>query len=347
MASLKDIAKSVGVSVSTVSYALNGGPKPVEKRLREKILAVAAEMDYRPNNVAKAMVTGRSRTVGIVPGHFGPEMLSYPFIQSAMTGLAKTAIEVQHDLLLYSHSADISEHELQLALMDRRADGFVMITPVGRESIIQRLVQKGAPIVLLSGHPGFGAPVFACDNEGGMGQAIRYLRSLGHTEIAHLHGNLQMNDGAERLSGFRRYMQEYDLKVQENWILDGEFTAEGGYRAFRKLAADGPLPTAIVCANDDSAGGVFQAARDLGLSIPDSISVVGFDDSPMGSYIHPQLTTVRQPIEAIAGEALRCLIQMIEEKPAPQMVRFPTDLVIRASTAPPAGQKGKKGGGRA
>ncbi|MBS1704347.1 MAG: LacI family DNA-binding transcriptional regulator [Armatimonadetes bacterium] len=335
-ASLKDIAKAVGVSVSTVSYALNGGPKPVNSALRERILKVAADLDYRPNRIARAMVTGRSKTIGIIPGKIGPDMLGYPYIQAAMVGLGKTAVEVRHDMLLYAHSEHISDADLYRTLMDRRADGFVMIAPTGVRRHIEILASKGVPVVLVGGEPVPGVPVFACENQIGIGSALDYLIGLGHENIAFVNGQKGMFDADEREAGFRSRAAELKIALREDLCVRTIFSIEHGNAAATKLLSKSPRPTAIICGNDDLAYGVIEAARALGIDVPGELSITGFDNVPVSWLSHPPLTTVNQPVEEMASEAFRCLVQLIEGVKVPEIVRFPTELVIRETTAPPA-----------
>lgn len=331
--SVKDIARIVGVAPSTVSYALNNGPRPVEKGLKERILAVAAELDYRPNHMARAMVTGRSRTIGVVPGTTGPRMLAYPFIQAVMVGLSEAAGDVQHDLLLYSHSESISDSELFRTLLDRKADGFVIIAPNGLDAVIRALVHRKVPVVTVAGSVEAGAPTFSSDNERGIELAVEHLRSLGHRKIGFVGGSPSMMDARERAQAFRKAMRARHLETIDDWLVPGDFTRLTALESARKLLSGENRPTALVCANDESALGVCEAARACGIRVPNDLSVVGFDDAPMAALVHPPLTTVRQPVEEIAAEAVRCLVRLIEGKAVPQEVRFPTSLVVRSSTA--------------
>jgi DNA-binding LacI/PurR family transcriptional regulator len=334
-ATLKDIAKEVGVSVSTVSYAINGGPRVVGPEIREKVLQAAKAMDYRPNTVAKSLITRRSHTIGIVPTATQVNLTRMPYFQGCMQGVVNESESLGQDVLLYTRYDQSLADQFLSSLLDGRADGVIFFAP-RVESPVLKWVEGRLPLVVVSGLSGHeSTPSLTIDNAGGVRYAIEHLVQLGHKKIANVHGPSYLEDGEERRLAFEKCMALHGLSVLKNWILDGNFTPFGGYEAGKRLFSQAEPPTAVFCANDESAIGLMRAANELGLRIPDDVSVVGFDDSPSAEMAFPQLTSVRQPLEQIGATALRDLVSLIEGKQVPARSSFKTELVIRKSTSRP------------
>ena len=333
-ATIKDIARQLGVSVSTVSYALNGGPRPVRPDVRDRVLAAASELDYRPNHLARTLITGRSFTIGVVPTELTTNLTKSPYFTGCLDGIVNAAEVLGQDVLLYTRFDQTSPIAFANALLDGRADGLLFLAPTVDSPALEQLAGK-IPIAIASGMEVPGLPSFTCDNRHGVHQAIAYLVSLGHSRIGNLHGKLHLVDGIERLEAFRTAMLEFGCELREEWIVDGQFHPMGGYEAGLRMLSASPRPTAIFCANDEMAAGLLQAAYSLGLSVPEDISVVGFDDVPTASLLHPGLTTVRQPLEEIGCAALHALIAQINGDVAAPHVQFDTELIVRKSTTRP------------
>jgi LacI family transcriptional regulator len=334
-ATLKDIAKELGVSVSTVSYAINGGPRIVGDEIKSKVLATAKAMDYRPNTVAKSLITRRSHTIGIVPTVTQINMTRIPYFQGCLQGVVNESEVLGQDVLLYTRYDQSLADRFLSSLLDGRADGVIFLAPRVDSPVIGWLEGR-LPAVVVSSRSNFKVtPSLTIDNFGGVQLAIEHLIGLGHTKIADVHGPSTLEDGEERRRAFDHCMKRHNLTVPPEWILDGNFTPAGGYEAGKRLFAQSELPTAIFCANDESAIGLMRAANELGLHIPEDVSVVGFDDSPSAEMSFPQLTTVKQPLEQIGTAALRDLVSLIEGKQVPGRPSFDTELVIRKSTSRP------------
>ncbi|MHB8636220.1 MAG: LacI family DNA-binding transcriptional regulator [Fimbriimonadaceae bacterium] len=331
---IKDIARHLGVSVSTVSYALNGGPRPVRNDVRDKVLAAASALDYRPNHLARTLITGRSFTIGVVPTELTTNLTKSPYFTGCLDGIVNAAEVLGQDVLLYTRFDQTSPVAFVNALLDGRADGLLFLAPSVDSPALEQLSDK-IPIVIASGTDVPGLPSFTCDNRHGVYQAIDYLVSLGHRRIGNLHGKMHLVDGIERLNAFRDAMIEFDADLRNEWIACGDFTPMGGFEAGRRMLERTPRPTAIFCANDEMAAGLLQAAYSLGLSVPEDISVIGFDDVPTASLLHPSLTTVRQPLEELGAAALHALIAQINGDDAVPHIQFKTELIVRKSTTSP------------
>ncbi|MCU0316514.1 MAG: LacI family transcriptional regulator [Fimbriimonadaceae bacterium] len=334
-ATIRDIAKKLNISVSTVSYALNNGPRPVPDHVKKKVFDVAKELDYRPNRIARSLITRRSRTIGFVLEKPEHNIFLGPYVQLIVNGVINACEDHRHDLLLFAQHGAVSQEEFVNQLLDGRADGLVFTCGESLLPIIEEVHQRGIPFVVV----GAGAPPyshsFQADNDLGIEQAIDHLADLGHTKIGFVRGNATHGDAIHRLSAFRRTMSERGLAVHSDWVWEGNFTVESGESALASYLSLPEKPTAIIAANDEMAIGVLRKARAEGIEIPQRLSVVGFDDSPHTQGLYPGLTTIHQPVSEIGSAAAHGLFQLIDERPTDQPSFFPTRLVVRASTAAP------------
>ena len=332
-ARLKDIAERLNVSISTVSYALNGGPRSVPPEVGERIRQTAAELGYRPNRIARSLAAGRTMTIGVVPVVMNAGMVAAPYFQGCFNGIVVESKRRNYDVLLYTH--DSFEPDLLTdSLLDGRVDGLVFLAPHVGSSVLHRTAAEGIPFSVLSGPAIDPAPAFNCDNTAGVAAAMVHLVELGHTKIAHLYGNLGMVDGRERLEGFRRGLQDAELQERPEWVAGGAFSTETAHEHAIRILSLPDRPTAIVCANDEMAAGVYRAAWELGIRVPDELSVVGFDDSSAARLILPPLTSVHQPMEEMGAAATGAVVERLSGQPVKGKV-FDTALVIRQSTARP------------
>lgn len=332
---IKDIAKRLNISVSTVSYALNGGPRPVHEDIKKRVLEVAKELDYRPNRLARSLVTRRSYSIGVIPaGRFINTMMS-PYVQLCMNGIVNKAEELGYDVLLYTRYDQSQVDEMANTLLDGRTDGFICLSPPIGSSLIDLLAEKKLPFVATSTihHPN--AICFNCDNRQGVRLAISHLYELGHRKIGHISGSPWLEDAQVRESVYRQEMERLGLAIEPDWVQCGEFHHDFGAVALTRMMRSANPPTAVFCANDEMGVGAVKAAWHMGLRVPDDISIVGFDDIPLSQYCQPSLTTVRQPIEEIGAAALTALVAMIERKDKPKSATYPTEMALRSSTAPP------------
>lgn len=333
--SLKDIAKHVGVSVSTVSYALNDGPKPVAAELKERIKQAAAELDYRPNRVARSMKTKRSGVVGILHPRIGPKFITWPMLGSVISGVVDESQARRQDVLIYTHSPSLETDEVLDLVMDGRADGLILLGPQHNDEMIDSLAERKVPLSVVAGRPRAGLPYHVINNRVGVWQAMSHLAKFGHTKIAHITGRKIMYDGQERLVAYRDFMAEHGWPVREDWVQAGTFESADSYCAAKEILTGAHRPTAIFCANDRSAVGAIQAALDLGMEVPRDISIIGFDDSLDAVTAPVPITTVRQPFYEMGRAAMESVMAMIENRPYEKVQVFSTELIERATVSYP------------
>lgn len=335
-ATIKDIARQLNISTSTVSYALNGGPRNVPEDVRERVLALARELDYRPNRVARSLVTRRANSIGVVPPSVDNNVFQSPFVRSAWNGLVNAAGPLEQDLLLYTGHDRTRPNEPGQELLDGRIDGIVFIAPRPSAGAVRFLADRKFPFATIASEDGTPGLRFTADNGSGVHEAIHHLVELGHRRIAHIAGAMDSADGRSRCNHFLDLQEPLGLEREDELVQWGSFTIDHGARAGRRLLSLPEPPTAVFCANDEIAYGLCLTLRDMGLSVPEDISVIGFDDSDLSHVMMTPLTTVRQPVDAMAAAALQAVVAVINGADGLVGREFPTELVARESTAPPS-----------
>jgi DNA-binding LacI/PurR family transcriptional regulator len=335
-ATIKDIARKLNISISTVSYALNGGPRPVPEEVRERVLATARELDYRPNSIARSMATGRTATLAVVPPRMTSHLLASPYTLTVLSSIVDAAGELLHDILLHTAPANSDPDTLASTIMGGKADGVILIAPPVGSPVAAHLAARDFPCVVLNADGPEGVVRILTDNHAATEQALKHLMELGHRRIGHVAGPQDLQDGVERRAAFLALIAQYGLPCQENWIVPGQFHYEHGRNAARQLLMQPGHPTAILAGNDESGIGVIDAARELGIRVPEELSVVAYDVLPSATLQMRRVTAVRQPIQEMAEHATRLLVDWVREgkRPDPSRRIFATELVDLGSTAP-------------
>jgi LacI family transcriptional regulator len=329
---IKDVARESGVNVSTVSRALNG-EYGVHSETREMVAAVARRLGYRPNRVARGLVTGRSHTLGLVVSD-----IRNHFFAEVARGAEDAACRAGHDLILCNSDLDPEKQMRYVqSLLEKRVDGILMnsVSVLSRTQQ-EQLAAMGAAIVLLNRSAPRGAFSTVCaDNRGGGKLAAEYLLSLGHRRIAHLTGPRHHGNMTDRARGFMRALAAAPRPV-EPVVLYGRNDLTGGYEMGRELLALHPEVTAVFAASDTVAFGAIRAFTEAGRRIPDDLSVIGFDDIELASIVNPPLTTIYQPKYEIGEAAVEILLRLADRKKphAPEHRVFGVRLVERQSCKP-------------
>ncbi len=334
MATIKDIAREAKVSVSTVSYALNDGPRPVPEEVKQRILEVASKLHYRPNRVARSLITRRSHVIGVVPTRVERDMVIGPYFTNMLNGIVNVCEDLRQDVLLLTQISSIDSKEALYPLLDGRCDGAIFMAPPLESTGIAYLQEIDFPHVVVSGRNELSTS-FDIDNRSGIRLAVQHLAKLGHRKIGMLMGPEELVDGYERNQAFLETMRESGLEIRPEWTLRASFHPQSGLESGRKLLSLNEIPTAVCCANDEVAIGFYRACKEFGVRIPDDISVVGFDNSPTTTLMEPNLTTIQQPIDQMSRHAAESLLAIIEGGAKPKSHRFETILVERDSTSRP------------
>jgi LacI family transcriptional regulator len=327
-----DVAREAGVSIKTVSRVLNR-EAGVHEQTRERVLAVVARLNYRPKLSARSLAGARSYLIGLL--YYDP---SAAFVSGVQWGATVRCREAGYHLVVESLENDAPDIDAQVDRMVSalRPDGMILTPPLcDNPQVLKALADRGTPTVLIS--PGEHDPSLATvrmDDMHAAEEVTHLLIALGHERIAFVRGAPDQAASALRYEGFRRAMAAHGLAIDDEIVFQGAFTFDSGVAGAHQLLSKRVRPTAVFASNDDMALGVLSAAQRLGLSVPADLSIIGFDDSPAATLVWPALTTVRQPVEAMARMAVDLLVS-----PPPPLSGaiaervLPHELVVRDSTA--------------
>jgi LacI family transcriptional regulator len=332
-ATIRDVAKSAGVSIATVSRVLNESPA-VRSDTREKVLAVMKDLDYVPNLTARRLSLGRTLTIGIAL-----PFLTLPSFVERLRGVQFTLADSEYDLALFSAEVPQKiEDCLSNLLGQARVDGAIIVSFQLNDDQIKRLRHGKIPVVLIDAqHPKMNV-VYVDDVVGGR-MATQHLIDLGHRRIAYLSDYLEnpfnFVSMKHRYRGYHQALEEAGIEVNSDYQQEGALGGREAYQKSVKLLTLPERPTAIFAASDTHAIGVLKAAHDLGIKVPEELSVIGYDDIRDAEYLN--LTTIRQHLFEIGVEGANMLLNTLN-KPngSPQKLQLPTQLVVRGTTTRPA-----------
>ncbi|ALO66133.1 LacI family transcriptional regulator [Arthrobacter alpinus] len=325
---MRDVAAAAGVSAQTVSRVLNEHPN-VQDSTRRRVQAVIDELGYRRNNTARALVTGRSKTIGVLT------LATNNYSRSSLAlGVELGAREAGYTVNSVTSSLSTqSVIDAVSRLVFQGVDGIIIAAPL-QEAVEQvAKITARIPTVNTDGSSGMGDRMVGVDQDLAAVMATKHLLDLGHKTVWHLAGPLEWSDASSRLNSWRRTLQEAGCEVPPE--LHGDWSPESGYHNGLILGRM-PEVTAIFVASDEMAFGVIRALTELGRRIPEDVSVVGIDDIDLAAYSNPPLTTVRQSFEDTGRRAVQRLVAQItnpEISTPPDLVA--PSLMVRASTAPP------------
>ena len=331
MATMKQVAERAGVSTSTVSHVINN-TRVVSGDVRERVLAIIAEMRYIPSAVARSLKNDKTHSIGMmVPNN------SNPYFAELIQGIEDTAFKVGYNIILCNAYDDSKKQAAYLrVLMEKRIDGLILVASGADDELALLLRDQAVPIVLVDREvSGVAADFIEADHEKGGYLATKYLLELGHREIACVSGPIELPPSRDRVVGYLRALKEAGQKFRLDYLVRSDFTSEGGFLAFQQLLALKKRPTAIFASNDLMAIGGICAASEARIRIPDELSVIGYDDIALASYSTPRLTTIAQPKYAMGQLITNVLIDRIMGGHLPlRRELLQTDLVVRQSTAP-------------
>jgi LacI family transcriptional regulator len=324
---IQDVAKAAGVSVSTVSRVLND-KVDVAKATYEKVQRTIEEMGYTSNLAARSLRSRRTNTVGVIALY-----LRDPFAIQVLLGINRAIQEIGYDLILYAsgergESPPAAWEQRHVSLINGSvADGVIIVTPAAAT------FPTMFPLVAIDPHSGdTDYPVVIATNLAGALEMMEYLIGLGHRRVGFIAGREHSKSAQQRLRGYTESLQKANIPLDPELIRQGDYQRKTGYRCARDLLNLPKPPTAIFAANDESAIGTIEAAREAGLRIPDDLSVVGFDNMPGTTDITPALTTIEQPMDEMGYKATEMLIDLIKGKSLDNRIHeVPTKLIVRDS----------------
>ena len=330
---IKDVAARAGVSRQTVSRVLNEKGE-VHPDTRSRVLAAIEELAYRPSAVAQSMVRGHTCTLGCI----APNLTDYTFAH-IIEGAQAEARRLGYFVLTGSARTEAEMHLLLEEMLRRQVDGLMVLNPRadGRYHHLLPLIEDGLAVVYLNNTPrGEAVSSVRCDDREGGYQATRYLIGLGHTTIATILGPDNEECTFDRFDGYGQALTSAGLNADPILVAQGDWSATSGYQAMQGLLQAARFFTAIFAQNDQMAVGAIRALRESGQQVPADVSVIGFDDIPLASYLDPPLTTLRQPMEESGQQAARVLVQTIQDPDRlPEQVLLHARLMERASCAAP------------
>jgi LacI family transcriptional regulator len=347
---IQDIARLAGVSKATVSRVINQKPD-VDKETRERIMTIMDEHDFVPNVAASGLAGGRTHLLGVLL-----PSLTWPLMPQIMFGIGEFVDTTMYELVLYSmNQKQDYPVVLNRIVSSRMTTALLAIFPGKAKEHLLRLHEQDFPIVIVDDQdPPSSLPWVGTDHRAGAKAAVRHLIELGHRDIAHISGPRSYKVSQDRQAGYLEELQEAHIDVPPEFILEGDFKPPSGVVCGRKLLEGPKRPTAVFAGNDEMAYGVMKAAGDLGLRIPDDLSLVGFDDIGSAENMRPPLTTVRQPFNEMGQRSISLLLSLVEASrtrvppplhsmrghgfdtpwvsPEPIRIQLPSTLVVRAST---------------
>ncbi len=335
-ATLRDVAVAAGVHPGTASRAMNAETAHlVNPTTARRVREAATRLGYVPNPLARSLKTNRTLSLGaVVPD------IANPLFPPILRGIEDVATASGYNLLIANTDNEAAREQEQVAsLRARQVDGLILASARLEDPVVSTLVADGVPVVLVNRvEPDLPISSVAGDDSTGIRQVVDHLVGLGHRHIAHIAGPLSTSTGSIRARAFRQEVAEVGLDPADCPVLEASgYLVEEGHRCLAELLRQHPGTTAVVAANDMLAIGCYDALRELGLSCPRDVSIVGFNDMPFVDKVSPPLTTVHLRLYDTGAEAARLMLELLKDRSLPpKSVILPVSLVVRDSTAPPA-----------
>lgn len=331
----KDVAEKVGVSRTTVSLVLNNVQGiQISPETRQKVLLAASELGYVPDATAQALVSRRTKAIGLVLTRTQHHIATDAFLPKIISGLLTTAKKNNIRILVDWVETEHQESAYFELARAKRIDGMIVSTPRLNDTALKSLENVDIPTVLMGSVTGSTLPFVDVDNVKAAEKATSYLLGLGHRSIACIsNAPPEYTAAPERVAGYQNALMQMNIPVNENLVCFADFDPESGYERMKMLLESGEKFTAVFIASDNVAIGAKAALREANLHIPDDISLVGFDDIPWAKYSDPPLTTIQLPAEALAQSACTLLLDMIQGNEARENnhIILETELIVRQS----------------
>jgi DNA-binding LacI/PurR family transcriptional regulator len=328
---IHDVAREAGVGIGTVSRVVNDRPR-VKPATRERVLAAIDKLQYKPDPIARSMVSKRTNSLGVIVPFF-----TRHFFMEVLRGVEAVSARLGRELVLYNVETNAQRDRYFSELpMHRKVDGLLIVSLTPDDKVSRRFRDSGLPVVLIDAY----SPMFTSlvvNNVEGAYQAVRCLIEKGHQRIGFINGeiegNFKFNQANDRLIGLHRAFGEANLLFEPELMLTSEWSRLGGKQAALQLLSLQKRPTAIFAASDMQAVGVLEAAKDLGIPVPEQLSVIGFDGIEVSELL--DFSTVQQPMREMGEIAAAALVELIDNSAqTPELIRFDTRLVERHTTGP-------------
>jgi DNA-binding LacI/PurR family transcriptional regulator len=329
--SIKDIARIANVSSSTVSRALQSSPL-ISRETAERIQGIAKQCGYRASAIARGLVTQKTKTIGVVV-----TTIADPFVSEVVSGIEDYGNDHGYSVFLANSNAD-PEREAKVvhSFSERRVEGIIVTSSRVGALYLPLLSEMRVPIVLVNNqHPGEFVNSVLIENVKASAEVTNHLIQLGHRRIAYLGDRFGYQSDVERFAGYRDALERAGLPFLPELVVHGDGKCEGGMAGVDTLLSLPDPPTAIFCYNDMTAFGALRQLHRRKISVPEDISLVGFDDLFIASYMQPPLTTLRQPCRLMGRLAMESLLKLVSGESSSHVINVPAELIVRESTAPP------------
>jgi len=333
LATINDVAKKAGVSITTVSHVIND-TRFVSQELRNKVNQAIIDVGYFPNQLARGLRSGVTATVGLmIPDN------SNPYFAEVAKIIETVGFENGYSVILCNSSGDLKKEAAYIdTLLSHQIDGIILISVNSALESLQKIKARNIPFVVVDRDISlYEGDTVLVNNEMGGYHATKYLLDLGHRKIACIEGSSNVNPSSDRAKGYIRALQLEGIPVRQDYIAIGDFDYQSGEQCFEKLWSLEEKPTAIFACNDMMAIGALKKAKTMGVHIPEDVSLIGFDNIAFTSAVSPALTTISQPIEELSKKAISILINKIQNRGdfhENKRIILNTDLVIRESCLP-------------
>jgi DNA-binding LacI/PurR family transcriptional regulator len=331
---IRTVAQLAKVSIATVSRTINR-VSTVNPKMAKRVWDAIEKLDYFPNTQARALVSGRSRLLGLIVSE-----ITNPFFPELIQGFEDIAVEHGYEILISSTNYDPQRMSLCIRrMLERRAEGVAVMTFGVEKPLLEQLAERKVPLVFVDVGPERpGISLLRVDYHHGIRQGVQHLAVLGHRDIAFIGGPRRLHSAQSRQSAFTSSLEECGIPCNPAWVIEGDHTLEGGVQAMDRLLRSRYLPTAVMCSNDMTAIGVLHKVYRAGLRVPDDLSVIGFDDIHIAQVTIPPLTTIQMSCFELAKAAVTALRAHVEEGGEPKRsYKVNTHLVVRESTGFPRG----------
>lgn len=331
---LKEVAARAGVSLGMASRVM-GRYGYYSEETKQRVQAAARELGYRPNHVARALRSGRSKAIGVVVSN----ILAYHWT-TFVHAIEEAAAASGYQVLLGSTRDDpTAERNYLRTLQERNVDGLIVSPSEANEDLLQELIAEGTPAVLIEHHgTALSAPRINIDDRAAARGAVEHLIALGHERIGIVAGSLALDSGRERLAGYWEALEGAGIRPEQELVRNGDYRFEPAYEAVAQMLDLPEPPTALLVCNERMTGAALSCLKDREVDVPGFVSLVAFDDPPWTSFYRPGITTVRTPRDAIARLAFDILLAELDGRGEGAREHLvPTELVVRASTAAPRG----------
>ena len=328
---IKDIAKAAGVSTATVSMILNKKDKSISQPTRERVLRIAKDTKYIRNSMARSLVTSQTKTLGLIL----PDIVN-PFFPEIARGAEDRARESGYNIIICNTDDNVDQENKYIHMLsEKMVDGIILTHSANRNDEMTGLENTRIPIILIDrdyDSPNILGKVLV-DNAKASSEGVNYLVMKGYRRIAYIAGPLNTGTARDRLEGYKKALKDNGIAYDENLVRVGEYRIKWGYEAAEDLLNSDLDFQAIFCGNDAIAIGAMKRLRVMGISIPDDIAIMGFDDIYISSMVDPELTTVKQPNYSMGYEAVNMMIDTIEGRKVDESnLILKTELIIRKSS---------------